>query len=501
MLAGTTNRYSGQNSNRFGATLITTQRLVADEITSCHLTTQAQVINVDQAGTLPSVGSGVPASCGQSAVAAPPPGTTCFTSLATALERVNNQVGGTIINLAAGTYTLPEVDLPVNDLKIVGDTCPVVGIAYLQGARRNSLAENFIADNLLSIQGSGVTSLSINGQTITVTMSGGDPDFTQCADLVGHTVRILSIPGGTGTGVLSTHTITAVTANSITISGVMPLTNVSLAGQNGEGFVIVPNVTLSAADGTQVKSMKRMEFEGVVFQAASTLYVHAEEQNYLNSIIDTDTTLFVGGKGVTGTGVSVIGHLVSAHNSQQLWSLGAVLGQEATVLADGSSFGWQFSVASGAELPLHAQNGARLSLFGTDLFLNVTGASATSQSVIAASNAWADGNDVGFLVENNSSVTAEGIPSILGFSVIPFSATNNDIGAQARFASHIWDTGVGSLPIAALDLPAYGSNTTADYDLDDATATGSVPIAGGHDHGNIAPAGSASGFSHIYAAA
>jgi hypothetical protein len=490
MLAGNIGKQSGQNLNRFGASLITTRRLVADEIQACHATAQAQVLNVDQAGTLPSVGAATPAQCGQAGVAAPPPGTTCFTSLATALGRVNNQLGGTVISLAEGTYTLPDVDLPVKDLKFIGDTCPVVGVAYIHGARRNTVASNFIPDNLLTIQGSGVTTLSINNQTITVSMDAGDPDFSGC-ELVGHSVKI-HVTGGVGVGSVTTHTITAATANSITISGIMPLGPLN----NGDGFVIMPNVILSAADGTQVKSMQHLELEGVSLQATGTLYIHADEQAYLNSVIDTDSTLFVGGKGILGTGNSVFGHLVGAHGTQQLWTWGAILGEEATVLADASSFTWQFGVAAGGVLPFHAQNGAQASVFGTDFFFNIDGSLTSSGSSLNFANSWADANTNGHSVDMNSSVSAEAIPSIVGFGVIPASVTNNGTGIAATYGSYIWNAGTGSLPIAALDLPAVGGNGD-DFSLDG--IAGNFPVApNGHLWGDTAPAASGSGFSHIY---
>lgn len=500
MLAGTIHRKSGLGTNRIGAKTVIANRIVVDELEACHAVIESQIIHVDQNGTLPTV---TPCSASSPAASATQ-GTTCFTSLATALDRVRNQAGGTVIQLAAGSYTLPDIELQVEDLTIQGDTCPVVGLAYIEGARRNSLAENFIPDHQLDVQGSGLTSLNINGQTIEVSMGANDPDFSQCADLVGHSVLVHSIPGGTGTGVLTTHTITAVTATSITISGVMPLSNPLT---NGEGFVILPNVTLQAVDGTQVKDVEKMTFSGVVFDVSGALYVHSDSQKYFNTVVSTDSTLFVAGSQVVGTANTVVGFLVSAHGSQQDWSLGAVLGQEANILADSSIFNWQFGVGAGAELAFHAQNGATASVFGSDFFLNDVGASATGGSTISFPNSWADGNDVGYLADLNSTLSAQGIPSILGFVTIPASVTNNGIGIQARYGSYIWNAGTtagAGFINAALDLPQISGNTTTDVDLDDGALQPTIPIAGnGHEWGDISPttgAGtSTSGFSHVYA--
>ncbi len=149
-------------------------------------------------------------------------------------------------------------DFPV-DLQIIGDTRPVIGMSYIQGAQQDfgvRFPFQWVAPEL----GDGACpNITFVGQVITVVFtkpSGLNPVFFQPRNpdfnslVPGDIIKVWNPTNK----LITTHTVTAAANNTITVNGVLP------AVVKGTSFTLMPCVVLNNPTAQPVGSFRRLGF-------------------------------------------------------------------------------------------------------------------------------------------------------------------------------------------------------------------------------------------------
>lgn len=159
--------------------------------------------------------------------------------------------------LDAGTYDEIILDgtekLLCECLELVGDTRTIVGTTYMRAYTIQTPSAN---------GGSGTCGITSDGNDITVTGSGANPDFATAGLVNGDKVAILN-----DVNAMSEHTVDSVSGNVITLTGAAP------TFADGKTLTILPNRIITNTTYLLYGNFPcKLKFTGFTFKKTATGY-------------------------------------------------------------------------------------------------------------------------------------------------------------------------------------------------------------------------------------
>ena len=338
----------------------------------------------------------------------------CLDAAVAVLEK---NAGGYVIQLGPGSHNLSHsICGIVDNLTIMGDCNPFVGVPFIQRCRTVLLEEGgitippdrtefpFCHSLHSSCVGIGPFDLTITGgRTVRVTGVGRDPDFSGlCPD-----TRIIFFRRD---GVLHERLIAAVDGNSITFHDGVPLTTIdrNRGVEGGNGFFIAPNVALTSAQTfLSIEVQGNLKIIGVELRVPHLFildapggYVELSHCHIANNVTIQGDYRFNDPNVYTGlvflwpasTGEAMHQAIVSANGHLQ---------------ADTCKGIWKYCHFAATIHAAEVQNGAQINFLGSEFVRNClalsvsTGSQATIYSTVFCGNIYA------ILARYMSTITSE----------------------------------------------------------------------------------------------
>jgi hypothetical protein len=336
--------------------------------------------------------------------------------------------GGYILVLESGTHCLNENIMDtVDDLYIVGDTNPLVGVGFVNGG-----GVRFFNDPILggerrkldhNIIGIPPYTVILNGRKITVKGSGKDPDFTGLK--ANHTVTFFYVDGTS-----SDAEISAVCKNTITLYDNFTLDKIGPISQFnlGEGFVINPNVTLKTnLDVLYLAPSESIKMKGIYFL---TNYVclglnTTRKIELSNCVLPYDAQIFLTGDyHITGPNTyHGIVNLTPASRGVAYFQ--TFVSDVARLVCDGCApSAWKFCTFASSASPVKLFNGATVNFQGSQFVNNCLGLYVADGSIATVYSCIFSSNTIGILAIYNACVTTRVSFYLSGFNRPPIFIFN-----------------------------------------------------------------------------
>lgn len=328
-----------------------------------------------------------------------------YASLDDAIRTLAPFKGGYVIrlrampNVALTTYNINQsICGDVDNVYILGDTSPFVGIPFIQTCRTDPIATDIVDVNCR--QGYGPFRLIVTGRKITV-KGIKDPDFScLCAG------RIVSIVRRDGT--IIPNEIVAVNGNTINFRNDLGFSLTEGVPYPGEGFFINPNISISSnSDTLQLITSNTLRIEGVIIDMPILLRLGTTGGHLDLRHCVIRSPIYVVGRYYIPTPNIHLSMTILPPGSIGNAYYQSILGRNARLVCDGNaSAGWFFSIFADAGSPIHCSNGAVLSIFGSDVINNCVGMVVWCNSTVAVQSVIFCGNRVGFTAHYNSCISS-----------------------------------------------------------------------------------------------
>ena len=287
-----------------------------------------------------------------------------FRSLDEALRNTYKYHGGYVIKLSRGTHKLKYNVLErVDNLTIIGDTNPLVGVPFINGQRLDKTLIDYVPHYDIRI-GKGPYRVTINSRKLKV-CGECNPDFSSLCE--GDRIGFVFSDKEEGFGEIKNFTIKSAKGNTITLGEEFGFSRPLFIG---EGFFVYPNTAIETDCPQRIFVTGILEFAGIFFNVVNPFSVGAGiYTRYRNCLIDgsiyQEYTINCSIPNV------IIGTFIWAGNCTGTMAFIGVLGWKGRLIYDGNPGGtvWS-STFSLCELGAGVFNGAKCHFDSCDFFLN-----------------------------------------------------------------------------------------------------------------------------------
>ncbi|QIN54289.1 hypothetical protein [Cedratvirus kamchatka] len=287
-----------------------------------------------------------------------------FTCLDDAILSLRRNRGGYVIKLSPGTHRLSKnVELTVDNLSIIGDTSPVKGVPYINGARFSSTLID-IVPRYDSRIGKGPFRVTINSRKIKV--SGDcDPDFSSIRE--GDEIGFLFSDREEGEGEIRRFRVSSAKGNTITLAEDFGLGRDLFVG---EGFFIYPNTRIETICPRKIYVTGILEFAGITFDTVIPFVVGAGIYTSFRNCV-FEGVIFLFGQTITSIPNVTTGSFLWTATAWGQMAFQGVLGVRARMIFNGNvgATVWG-SVFSLCRIGGGAINGGECHFDDCDFFLN-----------------------------------------------------------------------------------------------------------------------------------
>lgn len=344
-----------------------------------------------------------------------------YPTLDAALRCVQSFKGGYVIKLCPGEYCLNEnVCGSVDDLEIIGDCSPNVGVGYIQGARQPFSVGGILTCAITQDVGFPPFRLTVNAREISVTGSTNPNFSSMCA---GRKVGILHV-----NGVITDTVIVATRGNSIIVKDDPALNPDPFIG---EGFFIYPDVTIKSEQAElRLNPLNTLVIQGCVLKLPFP-FVAGVPGSYMDLRHNVIYNLGIFGYyNITEPNV-YLGIVTASPGTQGRALFQSFLGVEARLVFDSSAgSAWYVTFFCATLNGCKLQNGAMVNLLGSSFYDNLLGLQVTTQSSCAIQGTAFVGNKFAmncFYQSNISSYMLDGNPAagfrpIVEYNHVAFNA-------------------------------------------------------------------------------
>lgn len=344
-----------------------------------------------------------------------------YPTLDAALRCVQSFKGGYVIKLCPGEYCLNEnICGSVDNLEIIGDCSPNVGVGYIQGARQPFSVGGILACAITQDVGFPPFRITVNAREISVT-GATNPNFSSMCP--GRKVGILHV-----NGVVTDTTIVATRGNSIIVKDDPALNPDPFIG---EGFFIYPDVTIKSEQAElRMVPLNTLVIQGCVLKLPFP-FVAGTPGSFMDLRHNVIYNLGIYGYYDISEPNVHLGIITAGPGTQGRALFQSFLGVEARLVVDsnaGSS--WYVSFFCATLNGCKVQNGGVVNLLGSGFYDNLLGLQVTTQSSCTiqgavfvankfAMNCFYQSNISSYMIDGNP---AAGFRPIVEYNHVAFNA-------------------------------------------------------------------------------
>jgi hypothetical protein len=319
-----------------------------------------------------------------------------------AVRFLEQRKGGFVIKLRKGTHVLTKtIYMKTDDLVILGDPCPFIGMAYVEGLMKDPSTpaiDMSYGETLSEMLGKGPFDILVAGNKVTV-KGEKDPDFSCIKDQN----RLVTFINRDGT-LRDAHVIDA-DKNTLTFDKLDITSGHMLPGQ---GFFFNPNVTLKLRGNiTTILPTNRLQIEGLILDGKQFIIGSVGAfATITRCLLSPESFMMIHGRYYstgpnTFTGKVYVGNGTIGESRNQ-----SFVGKVARLITDAGaegawSYGYFVSCANGCSIV----NGSRVNI-GENQFINNGigafvgfGSTAVVHGCVFLANKW------GLMVNYNSVAT------------------------------------------------------------------------------------------------
>jgi HKD family nuclease len=356
-----------------------------------------------------------------------------------AIDKLSDNAGGYVIQLAKGTHCISrDIIGRVDNLKIIGDTNPFVGVGFINGS-----GIKFFTDPLLArerkklnsrILGLPPYTLTLSGRKIIVKGSGRDPDFT-CIES-NRSVTFFFTDGSQYQYLIASACgNTIILDDNLSIDVFGPTHQFNL----GEGFVINPNVTITTnLDVLNLEPTNYLSVRGVFFNIGyGNLGMPTTNIELAHCVLPKTSQLFILGR-YNITEPNVFNGIVNLPPaSSGIAYFQTFVGEVSRLVADGcGSSAWKFSTFASSASPVKLLNGSMINFQGSAFVNNCLGLYVSDGSHATIYSCVFNGNKFGLLAIYNAVVSARTSFYLAAFNIPPIFV-NNTFAIVAEWGAYV----------------------------------------------------------------